>query len=81
MKEYFWVPEEAIFDSAADATEFKELGAGTLVANHVAYDKLKEFTKDIAKAECYVTCGCQRKAIAALNKIKPDLEVRSNYGN
>ncbi len=40
-KEYYWVPEDAIFDSAADATEFMDLGAGCLVANHVMYDKLK----------------------------------------
>jgi hypothetical protein len=41
LREYFWVPEGAIFDSAADATEFMDLGAGTLVANHVFYDELQ----------------------------------------
>lgn len=41
MSEYFWVPEQAIFDYAEDATEFMDLGPGCLVASHVAYDSLK----------------------------------------
>ncbi len=40
-REYFWVPERAIFDSGGDACEFMDLGPGCLVASHVAYDDLK----------------------------------------
>lgn len=42
-----WAPEGAIFESAADATEFMNLGAGCLIVNHTAYDTLLQAAREM----------------------------------
>ena len=60
-REYYWVPEQAIFDSAGDATEFMDLGAGCLVANHVLYDQIKSayaaLQKELEKLRSFLSPG------------------------
>lgn len=72
MSEYYWVPENAIFENAADATEFMDLGAGTLVANHTRYEELKAKLEKIAGM-----CGHPDSAQACRNILK---EIKGESG-
>ncbi len=58
MSEYFWVPENCLFESGGDCLDkFPDEGPACLVASHTKYDQLKEqnmkFLRDIAALRTY----------------------------